>query len=361
MGPVGLRLSAQLQTEANDNVRLEENQQHEDLVLRPQLNTVAIWRLSERNSLVLSTGVGYARYLNETEPGRVYVTPNSDLSLDLYAGDFLINFHDRFSYLQDVVADAQIAGIGSLNRIENTSGVGVTWDLNKLILGLVYDHSIYVATDDAYSYQDRSGELFNANAMFTISPTTVAGLAVNGGLVNVEHHGGPLNDNQQIGAGPVLMIQLSDYFSLRASLGYAVYFFDQTGTNSPASSTGALYADLTLQQRVNDSLSQSASIGRQLQSGLFSDTVDLIYVRYGADWRVFRETSFHPSFSYEHVHQSLGQTEDADRYGINLAFGRQLTEKLSGDLQYNFYLRDSDVASRSYTQNRLVLTLVYAF
>lgn len=359
LGPVSLRLQAGLTTEATDNVRYTASDEQADLSFRPQLNTLAVWRATEKNTLSLSLGVGYAKYLNATEYDGLFIAPGSDLSFDVYVQDFVINFHDRFSFSQDVTGDPTVSGIGGLDRFENTVGVGVTWDLNKMLVTAGYDYSVYVPTADLYSYQSRGSHLFNASSALVINPTTLAGLQVFGGLTDYDE---PIySDNQHVGVGGFVSSQFSQYSRLRASVGYVNYFFDPS-LSAPFSQTlNGIYLDASYNQRLNAYFSHSISLGRQLQAGYLSDGVELIYFRHAGVWRLFAKTTMTTTLSYEYFKEDRQQPEKGNRYGAGLGFSRPVTRKLTGSLRYAFYLKDSDVDARDYTQNRLVLDLIYRF
>ena len=359
MGPVALRLSSSLGIEASDNIRGEATHPQADLVLRPQLNTLSVWRVTEQNSLTFGLGIGYQKYLRTSQYDNFFITPDSDLSFDIYIGDVAINLHDRFHYTQDVSADPTVSGTGSLSRFENTAGITATWDLNKAVLTLGYDHNVLVATEKRYEYLTHSAELFTATAAFKVTPTLLAGLQTGGGLTDYDQNALP--DNNHISAGPFVSAQLTEYTSLRIVAGYATYAFDAQSTTNTARNASAFYADVALQQRVGNLLAHSVSLGRSIQSGLTSDILDTIYLRYAANWNLLRLTSLNTSISFEHVTQPGTQQEAIDRYGFGFGVGRTLTRKLTASLNYQFYYRISDLPGRDYVQNRLVLDMVYAF
>ena len=78
-------------------------------------------------------GGGYSAYVQHSELSRYFVTPDSELSFDLYAGDFLINLHDRFSITENTYQDPTVAGTGNYSQLQNTLGVTTLWDLNKIV------------------------------------------------------------------------------------------------------------------------------------------------------------------------------------------------------------------------------------
>jgi len=378
LGPVGLRFNTSLGLEATDNVYLRDNDRQADLIIRPQFNMFSAWRVTEKNTLTLGLGVGYAKYLNATEYDSLLISPDTDLSFDLYVGDFVINFHDRFDYSQDVSSDPTVSDTGGLSRFENTAGVLVTWDLNKAVLTFGYDHRNFIATEPQDDRLTHSAELFTVSAGLKLRPTILTGLELGGGLIDYgipsSNNQLPLQDNQHIAIGPFLSSQLSEYTTLRLSGGYVIYDVDpypasltsQPGfgylTNVP-SQIDAFYAYVSLRQRAGNLVSHTFSFGRSLQIGLASDLVDVWRVQDTANWNLLRKTSVATTVSYEHARTSAVSStgETLDRYGFGITLGRRLTEKMSGTLGYQFYLKNSDLANSDYLQNRLVLNLVYTF
>jgi hypothetical protein len=61
-------------------------------------------------------------------------------------------------------------------RFENTAGVSVLSDLNKVVLTFGYDHYTYISTSDTFSYLDRNAEVLGFSAYFALSSTTGAGI-----------------------------------------------------------------------------------------------------------------------------------------------------------------------------------------
>jgi hypothetical protein len=364
LGPVSLRLGGQLGLEATDNVRYTAQNTETDLIIRPQLNLVALWRVTEKNSLNLSLGVGYDKYLRTTDYDGLYITPDSDLSFDLYVEDFVINLHNRFSYSQDVTGDPTITGTGRLGRFENTSGIQATWDLNKAVLTAGYDHEIYNPTEPQYTQYRRSSELGTVSAAFQIRPTIFAGLQVGGGMTAYDDPTQP--DYNHFHTGPFFSVQLSEYTSVRLAGGYVSYFIDAGPTTNTATQINAYYFDLTLRQRLSNALAHSLSAGRQLQAGNYSTATDQFYLRYSADWRLFRKIRLGTSLSYQNISeeefsQAGAVGEKFGYYGLGLTLSRPITRHLTGTLGYHYYLRDSDVNLNDYTRNQLALNLVYAF
>lgn len=360
-GPFGLRFSTSLAFDATDNAQSQQTNALSELTIRPQLSAVAVWRVSARNSLVLNSGVGYNYYVNGSSQNSLFITPNTDLSFDIYVGDAIINLHDQFTYAQDLTSLPEVSGISTVNRIENTAGLNVTWDLNKVILYAGYDHFSYTAQDAGFKQQDRKEEVFTANAAFPLGPRLQLGVQGSGGITDNASSG--FQDSTHMAGGPFFNYRITEKISFRVSAGFVAYDYAAVGTNtqSNAKSQNTIYGDLSLRQRLSKSYSHSLSVGRRVQSSAFSDSIDLMYARYSAVWRLFRRTTVTPSVSFEHFTDTATLQETAGRFGFALSLGRPLTRRINGNLSYQHYEKISNLGGRDYSQNRLVLDLSYQF
>lgn len=358
-GDLSMRLSGRMSAEATDNVKTVAQGAKSDLILRPQADLFSVWRVSEKNSLTFGLGLGYSKYLRTTAYDSVFVSPDSDLSFDIYAGDFLINLHDRFDYSQDVTYDPAVSGVGSLGRFENTLGVKVTWDLNDVVLSAGYDHRLYLSTEQQFKQLSHDGELFTASAGFRVRPNVTTGLEVGGGLI--DYRQAVLQDNSHIAFGPFVSSELSEYTTVRLSGGYVLYSLDTYGRTNLSSSVDALYLDLSLRQRVNRQLSHSLAVTRTVQSGISSELIDIWHVADTMYWNLFLKTGLSTSLSFEHGNISKTSGETFDRYGFGFSLSRSFSSHLTGSMSYQFYLKDSDTSNFGYQQNRLVLDVVYTF
>lgn len=359
LGPVSLRFTANMAVEATDNVRAVQTNTQPDLILRPQLNVFSLWRVTEKNNLTLGLGLGYHKYLHATEYDSLFLTPDTDLSFDIYVGDVAINLHDRFDYTQDVTSDPTISGTGSLSRYENTVGIRTVWDLNKAFISATYDHRNLIATDPANEYLTHAAELFSSTVGFQLQPTLQAGVELSGGLLDYSQM--VLPDNQHAALGLFGSAQISEYTLLRLAGGYVSYFMDATASTNSPGNRAAFYFEGSLRQRVSDLLTHTLTFGRSVQSGMTSQLVDLWRVNYSATWNLLLKTGLNTTLSYEHGVQPGAGGETLDRFGAGFTLSRLVTEHSTANLGYQFYYKDSDAAGRDYLQNRLVLSMAYTF
>ena len=229
MGPVRFRFSATAGIEYNDNVNIAQVDKQEDFIFRPQLNFNALWPITQLNTLRFDIGLGYAFHFDHSEynTNGVLLAPGSQLSFDVFVGDFRINFHDRFSLEQDPVSeigDPAVGDVGDYGRFQNTAGVSVLWDLNKAVVTFGYDHYTFLALNDDFDYLDRNSDAFMASLSIALSSTTGVGLET--AYVFNRYTDDQLNDSETFSIGAFIETQITQYVKLRAAGGYQNINFD---------------------------------------------------------------------------------------------------------------------------------------
>jgi len=361
VGPTAWRFGAGLSLEYSDNVVLEEQDQQGDLILRPQINTEMLWPITDKNAVTLNVGVGYSAYLLNPELNRIYITPGSELSFDLYIGDFWINLHDRFSISENSYQDPTVTGTGNYSRLENALGVAATWDLNKVIARGGYDHVNYTGLTGNAGQPDGESELISASFGYALKPGMLTGIEAGGGLLSYSGSNTIFTTAKQWNAGVFFESQVSQYIHFRGSVGYTDYIPEDAGvTNSFGDLTG-VYAQMEIQHRVNQFMDYTLSGGRTISFAFYGGAVDLIYARLAANWKIVQKVGLGTVLSYEHGLQGSLSGETFDRYGGSVSLSRAITTKSSGSLAYQIYWRTSDVAGRDYLNNVITLNFSYTF
>lgn len=367
LGPTAWCFDAALGLEANDNIRLESAQPRSDLIFRPQLGADMLWPVSDINSLTFAAGFGYSAYVWHPEFDRFYITPGSELSLDLYTGDFWINLHDRFSINENTYQDPTVVGSADSSQLINAAGLQTTWDLNKLILKLGYDHVNYLWLQGGAATRtgqpSGSSEVFSASAGYTLRPELLAGLEVGGSLFNYTERtmSVPYASATGWNVGGFADARLTHYIHGRLSAGYTVYTPDVPPFFRQFYEYSGLYARAELEHRVNPWLTSNLAGGRTINFAFYGGTVDMYFLRWQGDWHLLRKITLATLFTFEHGTQLAYNGETFDRYGPGIHIGRQLTEKLHASLAYQYYWRGSDLPSRNYTVNIGTLNLAYRF
>lgn len=361
IGPTAWRFGASLGVEYNDNVLLRESDQEGDVIFRPQLNTQMLWPITDQNAINLNLGAGYSIYVQHSELNRLYITPGSELSFDLYAGDFWINVHDRFSINEDSYQDPTVTGTGGYSRLENVLGLAATWDLNKVILRGGFDHIDYVGLTSNEGQPDGQSELLYLTAGYAIKPGMLGGIELGGGLLNYSGTNASFSNAKQWNAGVFFDTQVSEYIHFRGSVGYTDYIPEDSRTTNSFHDFTGVYAQLEIQHRLNEYVDYALSGGRTISFAFYGGTVDLIYARLIANWKVIRKIGLATSLDYEHGTQGTFSGETFDRYGGSINLSRPITAKSSAGLGYQIYWRTSDLPGRDYLNNIVSLTFNYAF
>jgi hypothetical protein len=361
LGQTAWKFGAGMGVEYNDNVNYTQNNPESDFILRPEINTLLFWPVSDRNSVNLVLGAGYSAYVQHSELSRYFITPDSGLSFDLYAGDFWINLHDRLYITENSYQDPSVAGTGDYSQLQNTLGVSALWDLNKAVLRWGYDHQNYVYLSSTQNQPDGEAEVFSVSAGYAPRAGALLGVELGGMLLNYTGANTLYSDARQWNFGGFYESQVSKYIHFTGHVGYTEYKPDSSIPIGHGGDLSGIYAQLALTHRVNQYLDYSLDGGRTISSTLQGGTVVLYSLGWRANWRVFRKTTLSTSFVYNHGIELYGVGEIFDQYGPQISLGRRLSDKLSTSLSYQFYWRTSDQPGRDYTVNIVSLNLRYTF
>lgn len=385
IGPVLITTNASMEGEYVDNIGLTNSGAKSDFILTPQLGIGAQWPVTETNNLRLSTSLGYSKYMihPQYDQGQLLVSPDSALSFDVYVGDFKINFHDQFSYQQDPSSVGSVSNVVNFNRFQNVAGVGVIWDLNKLILTLNYDHINFIsdqletiggtnlanASNVSYSADQVSG-----SGYYRVTTTTTAGLEAAASVRNYDHNN---IEDSQLSAGPFFRIEVTPNFKVSLSGGYQTVSTDSgdltlasvstQGSVSPALGAGtqnSYYANLTLDHRLNKYYTDRLAAGHELELDVFSQISDVTYISYTSDWKVNTDLHLALTLNYQDVSSpSTGGTGTPtfDLFGAGLQASFPVSKSISGAVLYQFNDKFNTPSSQGYLQDRVGLLLNYHF
>ena len=366
VGPVRFRLGATFGIEYNDNINLAEVNEQDDVILRPQVNFDAIWPVTQLNTLRMDIGLGYAWYIDHSNANtnNILITPGSQIAFDIFVGDFRINIHDKMSLQQDPVGQLALSNTIDYGRFENVAGVSVLWDLNKALVTLGYDHYTYVSTTSAFDYLNRNAEMLSGSLSFAVTSTTNIGVEANGVFTYYDQQ--VLNDSTTYSVGGFAESQITDNLRFRIAGGYQWIDFDNNGIVSllfgDQSNLSDWYGNLLITHRLNATIKQTLSAGHEGQLGINSNFIALNYVRHTVSWNIIRNTLLSTEFFYEDADDSGGFIrEHLHRYGGALTIGYQLTPHVTLGARYQYTQKDSDVALRSYEQNRVSVDGTYSF
>ena len=395
-GPVLFRVDASLRTEFVDNINLangRDTPRESDLLITPQVGLDVSWTLSQLNTLRFHTTLGYTKYLSHSEldTSSVLLSPDSELSLNLYSGDFKFNFHDQFSYQQDPVGQGALSNVSRFGRFINIAGVEVLWDLNDVLATVGYDHTNFITTGattssgvtEDTSALDHTIDQISASALFRFTSTLRAGLE--GTASSVRYSTDSRNDSNRVSVGPFLETQLTRFTTVAASVGYQGTFFTNNGGSSQngfltssgngSSNGNSYYANLTVTTRINRYANAQLSVGHESQVGLLSQQTQTNYVNLAGSYLIAPQLTVNSTFSFADTEDSgsltsfEGTTASSHFHLYNFTIGTsyQITKKLNASLGYQFSMRTASshegvsAQNQDYTQNRIVLVLGYQF
>ena len=369
-GPVAWRFSSGLGLDYNDNVNLRSHNREGDFILRPNLNTQIHWPVTQKNSLDLSLGAGYSLYATHYELNQLYVNPGSGLSFNIYAGDCVINLHDRISVTENSYQNPTAGGNQNYAQLENTAGVSTSWDLNKLVAQFGYDHVNDVSLGSSQQVADATTENLFLNAGVHFLPQITAGVEGGVGLISYGHPGQSMAtqpDATQWNAGVFCRAQISKNISGRLDAGYTVYTPSTTGEFTNLSSAANMYFQISVSHLMNRFLNYSLSAGRSTESSFFGQPYDFYFARLQPNWNLFRKYQLSTPLWWQKgtqlANQVYGQSGAANynQYGAGVNIGHSISEKLSSLLAYQFIRESSGQSSLNYSVNIVSLSFSYRF
>jgi len=361
-GPLLLDLTGRLEIEANDNVGLSETDREFDVIVRPEIRFNSFWQITRFNTLELSIGLGFAKYLLNTsaDTSGVLVDPGTQISFDFYVGNWRINLHDRFAVLQNPIDEIGLSGVANFDRIQNAIGVQAVGDYNDMMVVLGYDHYNFWSLSGEFEYLDRAEEQVYASVSFDVSSAHRVGVDLHGSFVNYDQDFN--NDGTTYGAGVFWEVTLSNYIKMRIAGGYQGMSFDGGGANGDSGDYNGYYANFMISQRLNAYWTHALTAGHEARLGLSVNYDEFDYARYNATWAFSSKFSLGMNAFVENSNESTGfASESSFRLGGGFSFGYQINRRTALTFAYQYVNKDSDEEFRSYYQNRAVIGISYDF
>ena len=366
LGDTSLRFSSGLGAQYNDNIHLQNHGAQEDFIFTPNLNMQVHRPLTENNSLDVSLGVGYSAYASHSDLDQFYITPGSGLFFNIFIGDFAINLHDRISITENGYQNPAQNGNGNNAALNNAVGTSVTWDLNQVVLTMVYDHVNYVSLNSSsQSAPDSASDNLSLSAGVRIRPEITVGVEGGGSQITYDQSNVNTTPNsRQWSVGAFSRLQISEYLNVQLDAGYSVLLPDNTSTNLSTTDTSGLYFDLGISHRVTQFLTYTLSAGRSQDLQSYGQPFTTLFVRLSPDWNFIKGYTFSTPLWWLQGTQNFTQANTSNtynQYGCGLNLGRQLTEKLSSTFSYQFIQETSDQADLNYIVNLISLNFSYQF
>ncbi len=363
LGPFDVAFAVGLTGEWNDNVNLApDDEKLDDFILRPFLQTDAVWRLSELNTLRLSLGLSYNYYLNNSEfsSDSVIITPTSAVAFSFFVGDFRITLSNAFSYQEDPLGLPTVSNSATYRRFENQAGIQLDYNLNEqVILTAGYTHYNLWVLDDEFKSLESAVDTVYFRPSIEVSPGVNVGLNTSASFTQFDDEA--RGDSQNYLVGPFLDYMLTEHTQIYLEVGWQHSEFDGSLAANDNDSLDSCYMRGEISNELNEAFSHRLALSYFAQPDFESNYIDLLRVDYGFDWKLTPYFSLRPVFFYERFESSAQGGEDGNRYGFQIGFGYRITPSVSLAANYRLLLKDSNLPKRDYTQNAVTLTLSYEF
>ncbi|MBU6400761.1 MAG: hypothetical protein KGS61_10610 [Verrucomicrobia bacterium] len=367
-GPVLLKTGASLGLNYTDNAFYSHTPK-QDFMIDPEATLDGLWQITELNSLRLSLGLSYERYLenqilNSDVP---LVNPGSELAFNVFVGDFRIRLHERFSYQEDLFFNSlfgndasfyNLNNVGIFARLDNQVGFDADWDLNKVVLSVGYNHEDFDTSTAPLEYLNRQSDWFTASASFDLGDKAKAGVEDQAGLHSY-HHETVLNDNWRNRAGPFVEVTLPQKITMRAGGGLDLARYVATGFNNNDYTTYYGYARISQETRF---FSHSLAAGREHLLGDLANNLRTTYVRYSIDSPILRNLDLGANLSFNQGEEFGGAYDEKfTYYAAGLHVGYQFHKYWRADLTYEFRRKESNVPLLPFYRDVVSLTASYSF
>ena len=359
------RFHASLDSEFTDNLNLSDQNRQADVSFGPNFEVGFLWPVTRNNSLQLDLGVGYRWYVNHPSVQTFNLAPSSRIDYRIYADNLQISLHDGFSIQTDPTSRPDIDASSTGNpinfqRFGNTAGITTEWrPVRAWSLFTGYDFLVDRSLSGEFTSIDRNDQAFTAGSTYDLSARWIVGLkaayTLSDYLQKVQ------NDATSYTFGPVFLFKPSPFITVDAVAGYSVSTFDSSGTIQDTSDFRGFTGQLGVRHILNSRASHELRVSQGRDLGLGSNFYDILALSYAIDARVQRRVTLHGKMTYEHSRASIVGGETADRYIAYLGAGFQLSRDWSGSLGYTLSLKDSTLAGRDYTQNRVTFQLARRF
>ncbi len=361
-GDFRMLVTPSLAMDWSDNINLSKDHSLDDFIFKPLVQFDATYPISRRQELRMSAGIGYDYYTRHQEYSALRIVSGSEVALDVFIGDFLLNFHDQFEYIQDPAEQAAVTGSGRYGGFNNSAGLTTTWNLGDVFLTLGYDHRNFIASSSSFDYLNRSSELFLSRVGFRLYNEFTTGVEATGSLTSYDRE--VLNEGAGYSAGAFAEWKPGARFRTLARAGYVSYLFDQTSRVLKANDRDSWYASLYLGHKATEFFTYSLTTGHDLRLGTKTDAIEEWYVRPAVDWNIMEQLSASTYLSFEHgdegsVSQVARPSETYDWFGWGLNLGHSFSKKFDVSLKYRLTLRASELASEEYGQNLVGLRFSY--
>jgi hypothetical protein len=364
LGPLGLKMSADMRASYTDNVFYTQTNRAEDYLLNPNLDLGASLQVSELNTLVLSLGVGYEYYLNHKSLNgdAPLVHPGSELAFNVFVGDVHLRFHDRFSYEESLFFNTYTGeresffnfnNVGVFKRLDNRTGLDVYWSPRHFLLSAGYEHEYFDSSTSEFEYLNRSSEWFTASAGYFPGDHVQVGLEGRYSLHDYKEET-VLNDNWRARGGPFVELTLPQNLSLRGGGGFETARYDEEARGSDLN-TYYLYGQIRQRTRF---FTHTLEGGRELELGENANNMRSIYARYSIASPIIAHVRLTGHAAVNVAEESGGPSGFDEKFTYYTAGAKAtwfFSKHWHAEAGYEFKLKESDLSLRDFTRNQVTI------
>jgi len=385
MGPVAFSMGAGTSFVYDSNINGSPTDPLADFIVEPSLSLSFFWPVTRRNELSLSIGLSYQYYALHPEYANsgFSVDPTTGLEFRVYTGDFVITIYDSPSITTNPPGgDPALENTGYFREFQNTIGISILWDLNKLVTVTGLERGDSFSLDGDFSNVNQTSYSAFLQSMYTITPTTSVGFRISASANDFTSNA--LNNSVTSFYGLLLNTRLTDYTSLYFEAGVQSGIYEE---NAPVVSQPAFvqnadgfntnidgtlgggnflqpYFRLGVYNRLNRFLTQNLFLAREAQASSVSNYREEFTVDYSLNYRLNRFTSLSAGGGIGFGQVSSSGTEDFPFYQWNARLGAQfdIMRDVTLGLSYDYFVNNfGDTPDSTYTRQRVSLNVNWSF
>ena len=374
LGSMRLNLSATLGFEYDSNLGLAPDNEVSDIIAKMGINLGGTWEVTELNTLRLSIGARYDKYFHnpqlDSDRNFLILEPGTGISFIMLIGNFTFRIYDDLIFASDPgdnrFIDPQtgqfLTNILAYNRFENRFGIDGSWEINPY-----WTATLGLSRFDVIPISSEFNDLQRHDYRITLALIHAVAANLDVGISNTftinRWKENFQNNSQTNSIGGFFVWQPTDNLEVEGGLFWTSDFFSNNGNNQDTSgNVSAPTGNLTLRHFINPLWQHAITYGRALPLGTVSNTVDTQYADYTVQYDGFARSRVDFGVGWINGVDSGGiQPEDFHRWIFRIGLGYNLSPKLSFRTYYQYALRDSNIPSRNYGQNKVGITFKYDF
>lgn len=347
--------------EFNDNINLSEHGKVSDFYLGPLVGVGLFYPISHRNILSMDLGVGYRWYVENSNLSTVHITPDTHVDYRFWLKDVQVNVHDDFRVQIDPTSRPELSGgVFNYRRFINNAGIdfgGQPWESWSWTAG--YNHTLDRTLNNEFKSLDRNAHTFNGGLYHVWSPRWTTGIygayTINDYVLRIQ------NNNTGWSIGPTVVWKPTEFLVFDGSVMHTRYDYSTTGSIADISDFQGVTFQAGARHTINSRMHHALRLRRSLELGLASNFTDAYALQYELNARVTGAVSLTGTFVYQHFSVSGTGGEDGDQMIFQLGSYFKLSPRCTLGLSYVLGLKNSALADRDYTQNRVTVELTRRF